>query len=40
MTGIAALVGTLALAAGTPPNPIQTENAQHGTDPSSWLQPA
>jgi hypothetical protein len=40
MTAIAALVGTLALAAGTAPNPIQSENAQRGADPSSWLQPA
>lgn len=29
-----------ALAAGTPPNPIQGENALPGTAPATWLQPA
>jgi hypothetical protein len=28
------------LAAGTPPNPIQAENANQGAAPATWLQPA
>jgi hypothetical protein len=33
-------VAAAALAAGTPPNPIQAENALPGTPPATWLQPA
>jgi len=37
---LAAGVVAAALAAGTPPNPIQGENAFQGTAPATWLQPA
>jgi hypothetical protein len=37
---LGALAAATALAAGTPPNPIQGENAYSGTDPATWVQPA
>jgi hypothetical protein len=37
---VAAMLVAASLAAGTGPNPIQTENALGGTQPSAWLQPA
>jgi hypothetical protein len=37
---LAAMLVGASLAAGTGPNPIQTENSLGGTQPSAWLQPA
>jgi hypothetical protein len=37
---IAAMLVAASLAAGTGPNPVQTENSLGGTQPSEWLQPA
>jgi hypothetical protein len=37
---VAAMLVAALLAAGSGPNPIQTENALGGTPPSAWLQPA
>src|SRR5262245_8582971 len=36
----AAILLAASLAAGTGPNPIQTENSLSGTQPAEWLQPA
>jgi N,N-dimethylformamidase beta subunit-like protein len=40
MTAIAAVVAAAALVAGGTTNPIQTENAQPGAAPATWLEPA
>jgi hypothetical protein len=37
---LAAVLVAASLATGSGPNPIQTENALGGTQPSAWLQPA
>jgi hypothetical protein len=37
---LAATLIAATLAASAAPNPIQTENALGGTQPSDWLQPA
>jgi N,N-dimethylformamidase beta subunit-like, C-terminal len=37
---IAAMLVAASLAAGSGPNPVQSENALGGTQPSAWLQPA
>src|SRR5689334_23306474 len=36
---LAAVAAAAALAAGTPPNPIQAENAQQGANPAVWFPP-
>jgi hypothetical protein len=38
--GLAVVVAAAAVAAASGPNPIQSENALGGSEPSSWLQPA
>jgi hypothetical protein len=37
---LATVFAAASLVSAAPPNPIQTENAQQGADPSSWVEPA
>ena len=40
MHALATVLAAASLLSGGSPNPIQTENAQQGADPSSWVEPA